>query len=149
VVVDEAQSISDGARGVLLQWVLDDLLSRNAKAQVLFASPNVRNLNVFAHLFGLEDVKQVSSSETTVAQNFLTVKITSKTKGRVSVIRTSPGTEAEVAQILLFLLDNRENAEAIYFCIGDVQEWLIKKGWRGQDSATIRRLIQVIVCSPW
>jgi hypothetical protein len=99
VVVDEAQSISDGARGVLLQWVLDDLLSRNAKAQVLFASPNVRNLNVFAHLFGLEDVKQVLSSEPTVAQNFLTVKITSKTKGRVSVIRTSPGTEAEVAQI--------------------------------------------------
>jgi hypothetical protein len=57
VVVDEAQSISDGARGVLLQWVLDDLLSRNPKAQVLFASPNVRNLNVFSHLFGLGDVK--------------------------------------------------------------------------------------------
>ncbi|MFK4533473.1 hypothetical protein ABIA00_001656 [Bradyrhizobium ottawaense] len=99
VVVDEAQSISDGARGVLLQWVLDDLLSRSSKAQVLFASPNVRNLNVFAHLFGLEDVKQVSSSEPTVAQNFLTVKITSKTKGRVSIIRTSQGTEVEVAQI--------------------------------------------------
>lgn len=99
VVADEAQSISEGARGVLLQWVLDDLLSRNSKAQVLFASPNVRNLNVFAHLFGLDDVKQVSSSEPTVAQNFLTVKITSKTKGRVSIIRTSPGIEAEVAQI--------------------------------------------------
>jgi replicative superfamily II helicase len=39
VVVDEAQSISDGARGVLLQWVLDDLLARNIKAQILFASP--------------------------------------------------------------------------------------------------------------
>jgi hypothetical protein len=34
-----------------------------------------------------------------VAQNFLTVKITSKTKGRVSVIRTSPGAEAEIAEI--------------------------------------------------
>ncbi|WP_284424119.1 DEAD/DEAH box helicase [Bradyrhizobium sp. SSBR45G] len=99
VVVDEAQSISDGARGVLLQWVLDDLLSRNSKAQILFASPNVRNLNVFADIFGLEDVKEVSSSEPAVAQNFLTVKILSKTKGSVSIIRTSPGTEAEVAQI--------------------------------------------------
>jgi superfamily II DNA/RNA helicase len=86
VVVDEAQSISDGARGVLLQWVLDDLLSRNSKAQVLFASPNVRNLNVFSHLFALDDVKQVSSSEPTVAQNFLTVKITSKTEAEVAQI---------------------------------------------------------------
>jgi hypothetical protein len=99
VVVDEAQSISEGARGVLLQWVLDDLLARNPKLQILFASPNIRNLNVFARLFGLDDIKQVSSSEPTVAQNFLIVKITSTTKGRISVIRSSPGTEAEIAQI--------------------------------------------------
>jgi len=99
VVVDEAQSISDGARGVLLQWVLDDLLARKASAQTLFASPNVRNLDVFAHLFGLDDIKQVSSTEPTVAQNFLVIKILSATKGRVSVLRTSPGSEAEVTQI--------------------------------------------------
>lgn len=84
---------------MLLQWVLDDLLARNAKAQILFASPNVRNIQVFGHLFGLADVRPVSSSEPTVAQNFLVVKITSATKGRVSVIRTSPGNHAEVAQI--------------------------------------------------
>lgn len=99
VVVDEAQSISEGARGVLLQWVLDDLLARNPKAQILFASPNIRNLHVFSQLFGLEDIRQVSSSEPTVAQNFLTVKITSTTKGRVLVTRASPSSETEVAQI--------------------------------------------------
>jgi replicative superfamily II helicase len=99
VVVDEAQSISDGARGVLLRWVLDDLLARKASAQTLFASPNVRNLDVFGKLFGLGDIKQMSSSEPTVAQNFLVVKILSGTKGRVSVVRTSSGNETEVAQI--------------------------------------------------
>ena len=82
VVVDEAQSISDGARVVLLQWVLDDLLARKAGAQTLFASPNVRNLDVFGHLFGLDDIKQVSSTEPTVAQNFLIIKILFATKGR-------------------------------------------------------------------
>jgi len=50
--------------------------------------------------------------------------------------------EGEVAQILLFLLDNRDGVQEINFCISDVQDWLVKKGWRGQDSAAIRRLLQ-------
>jgi len=50
--------------------------------------------------------------------------------------------EGEVAQILLFLLDNREGVQEINFCISDVQDWLVKRGWRGQDSAAIRRLLQ-------
>jgi hypothetical protein len=76
---------------------LADLLARKGSAQTLFASPNVRNLDVFGKLFGLGDIKRVSSSEPTVAQNFLVVKILSGTKGRVSVIRTSSGNETEVA----------------------------------------------------
>jgi len=50
--------------------------------------------------------------------------------------------EGEVAQILLFLLDNRGGILEESFCISDVQDWLVKKGWRGQDSAAIRRLLQ-------
>jgi len=50
--------------------------------------------------------------------------------------------EGEVAQLLLFILDNREGVESIHFCITDVQDWLLKKGWRSQESATIRRLLQ-------
>jgi hypothetical protein len=50
--------------------------------------------------------------------------------------------EAEVAQILLFLLDSQEGATEISFCTSDVQDWLLKKGWRGQDSAAVGRLLQ-------
>jgi hypothetical protein len=93
IVVDEAQSIADGARGVLLQWILDDLLIRRAHAQILFASPNIRNLNVFGRLFGLSNVREVTSTEPTVAQNFLVIKVDSAMRGNVSIHKISAGIE--------------------------------------------------------
>ncbi|MFX7918510.1 hypothetical protein ABTK44_20065, partial [Acinetobacter baumannii] len=54
IIVDEAHSIADGSRGVLLQWVVDDLLIRNPTSQILFASPAIRNLDIFGRLFGLD-----------------------------------------------------------------------------------------------
>ena len=101
IVVDEAQSIGDTSRGVLLQSVLDDLLRRNPKSQILFASPNIRNLDVFSRLFGLTNVREISSTEPTVAQNFLVVEIDNATKGRISIHRAlvDPEGETELAQI--------------------------------------------------
>jgi len=102
IVVDEAQSIADGARGVLLQWILDDLLARTPTAQILFASPNVRNLDVFGKLFGLLDILEIFSSEPTVAQNFLVVGVESATKGRIAIHRQAASEDSvEVAQLTL------------------------------------------------
>lgn len=88
IIVDEAHSIADGSRGVLLQWVVDDLLFRNPASQILFASPAIRNLDVFGRLFGLTDVVEFSSPEPTVAQNFLVTTVESATKGKL-VIQTA------------------------------------------------------------
>ena len=105
VVVDEAHSIADGARGVLLQWVIDDLLSRNPETQILFASPSIRNLGVFARLFGLSDVIEFASVEPTVAQNFLIVKIDSATKGRI-IIHTAGDGSATPVEVVSLQLDH-------------------------------------------
>lgn len=96
VIVDEAQSIADGSRGVLLQWVIDDLLDRGVATQVLFASPTIRNLDVFGRLFGLKDVVEFASIEPTVAQNFLMVAIEGATKGRISIHSAGDGTKTPV-----------------------------------------------------
>jgi hypothetical protein len=103
IVVDEAQSISDGSRGVLLQWMLDDLLRRSPEAQILFASPNIKNLDVFGRLFGLLNLRELASTELTVAQNFLIVKVDSATKGNISIHRAHADVEAttEVARFQL------------------------------------------------
>lgn len=91
VIVDEAHSIADGSRGVLLQWVVDDLLTRNPALQILFASPAVRNLGVFGRVFGLTDVVEFSSVEPTVAQNFIVVSVESAQKGRITIHSAGDG----------------------------------------------------------
>lgn len=88
IIVDEAHSIADGSRGVLLQWVIDELLIRNPTSQILFASPTIRNLDIFGRLFGLDDVVEFSSVEPTVAQNFLVTTVEPTTKDKL-VIQTA------------------------------------------------------------
>ena len=91
IIVDEAHSIADRGRGILLQWVVDDLLRRKPDAQLLFASPGIRNLEVFGRTFGLDNVESIPSKEPTVAQNFLIVRITSSRLGTFSVSSVDPG----------------------------------------------------------
>lgn len=50
--------------------------------------------------------------------------------------------EAEMAQLLLNILDHNDVIEAICFCLTDIQDWLYKKGFRGQDSIAIKRVLQ-------
>ena len=84
VVVDEAHSIADGSRGILLHTVIEELLSRSKGTQVLFASPTIRNLDVFERIFGIERMSRRLSKETTVAQNFIVVKSDGAQKGHLS-----------------------------------------------------------------
>jgi len=93
IIVDEAHSIADRDRGTLLQWVVDGLLRRKPDAQLLFASPGIRNLEVFGRTFGLDDIESIPSKEPTVAQNFLIVRVTSSRQGEFSVSSVEPGGE--------------------------------------------------------
>ena len=103
IIVDEAHSIADGSRGVLLQWVIDDLLGRDAEAQILFSSPTIRNLDVFGRLFGLDDVVPFSSIEPTVAQNFLLTSVESAPNGQLRIQTAGDGSRvlADVARMEL------------------------------------------------
>lgn len=91
VIVDEAHAVEGGARGVLLQWVVDDLLRRRPDAQLLFASPGIRNLDVFGRMFGLTNIDPLRGTEPTVAQNFLAVTIEEPEVGEVAVHHLEPG----------------------------------------------------------
>ncbi len=102
VIVDEAHSIADRGRGILLQWVVDDLLRRKAEAQLLFASPGIRNLEVFGRAFGLKNVENIPSQEPTVAQNFLIARVVSARQGEFAVSSVEPGgRESVVGEFVL------------------------------------------------
>jgi superfamily II RNA helicase len=85
VIVDEAHSISEGARGIILQSVIEDLLARNPAAQILFASPTTRNLETFGRLFNLVRLQTHFSQEPTVSQNFLITNCADRRSGRLSI----------------------------------------------------------------
>lgn len=96
VVVDEAHLIADGARGVLLQRVIERLASGNKKPQLLFASPTVENLDIFSSLFDLPKMKERRSDDPTIAQNLLNVRVTDAEAGRLEIVglgagRSEPG----------------------------------------------------------
>ena len=75
IIVDEAQAISEGSRGILLQSVSTNLLIRRSTAQIIFASPTTRNLDVYGHLSNLPNISKERSVEPAVSQNFLAVSI--------------------------------------------------------------------------
>jgi replicative superfamily II helicase len=85
VIVDEAHSISEGSRGILLQTVIEELLARNSEAQILFASPTTRNLDTFGRLFRRPDISKQLSREPTVSQNFLLTKSNYPSTGVVTI----------------------------------------------------------------
>ena len=102
IIVDEAHSVGEGARGVLLQWTVDDLLQRNPSAQLLFASPNIRNLEVFGRIFGLTDILPLPSGDPTVAQNFLVAAFSEPQLGELSLTYVEPNRgQAEVGRLTL------------------------------------------------
>lgn len=83
VVVDEAQGITDGSRGIILQSVVERVRERNPNVNLLFGSPFTLNPEVFAHTFGISSaqVKVVNTEESPVAQNLIHVT-TNKYKPR-------------------------------------------------------------------
>ncbi|TXM73130.1 DEAD/DEAH box helicase [Methylobacterium sp. WL69] len=74
VISDEAQSIEDGSRGVLLQDVIDRLIAKRPGAQFIFAGPNIRDPGIFGRIFDLSEMKPVSTRSPAVLQNLIVVK---------------------------------------------------------------------------
>jgi hypothetical protein len=72
MVVDEAQSIGDGPRGVLLSSVIEEALERNSGMQLLLAGPNLSNPSRLAKPFG-SSPSPVRTDEASVTQNIIFV----------------------------------------------------------------------------
>ncbi len=101
IVVDEAHAIGESPRGILLAAALDEALRRNPNAQVLFASPNVANAEVYGSFFALPRFKPSTTNAKAVAQNIVFVDSPPPRKKHVNIRtkRSEPG--AMVASVEL------------------------------------------------
>lgn len=99
IICDEAQTIEEGSRGVLLHTVIDRLLERNINSQLIFAGPNISNLDIFKRTFNLDDVVEVQSRSPSVLQNLIVVNTRSVVKGQVVVDAFQPEGRVELATV--------------------------------------------------
>ncbi|WP_073563277.1 DEAD/DEAH box helicase [Archangium sp. Cb G35] len=72
IIIDEAQKIGDGARGILLQQVLEETARRSPGARMIFSSPMIRNPELLLKHATKEKRKApVLSEQVAVNQNLL------------------------------------------------------------------------------
>ncbi len=164
LVIDEAHSVQDGDRGIILQSTIDELLIRKPTLQLLFASPSVSNLEIFGEMTGRLDLKPQSSEQAAVSQNFIDMEVTSATRGELNVyarsadLRRYIGT-ARIGQHLasrveclvhvahrfgaekqsIVFADGQADAEKLAFQIADLRSAAQEQ----QDSAALNELAEL------
>lgn len=72
-IIDEAQMVADGSRGIILQTVIEQLIINNSDIQFFFISPQTRNPEIFETLFDLNYVQPIIERESPVSQNLFLV----------------------------------------------------------------------------
>lgn len=74
LIVDEAQKVNDGSRGVILQNVIEDLIYENKDIKVIFSSPLTDNPEVFLQpLYEISSMNTVQKEFVPVNQNLMWV----------------------------------------------------------------------------
>lgn len=74
LIVDEAQKVNDGSRGVILQNVVEDLIYENKDIKVIFSSPLTENPEVFLQpIYEISSMNTVQKELVPVNQNLLWV----------------------------------------------------------------------------
>lgn len=79
-VIDEAQNVSDSARGIILQSVVENIKECSHNTKFIFATPFVQNPDVFLSMFSLDRAKcmTIPVGESPVSQNLFSVVVNSQ-----------------------------------------------------------------------
>lgn len=75
LIIDEAQKVSEGSRGIILEEVIEESLKRYLNLQVIFISPFAKNPEKFAKMFRLEKLQTEKTKLSPVSQNLFLINI--------------------------------------------------------------------------
>ncbi|MFK2906051.1 DEAD/DEAH box helicase [Dyella ginsengisoli] len=109
VVVDEAQNLSDQARGMILQDCLQTVISRRSTTQLVLLAPGATGLLEVVRAIGVEALRPEFTGVSPVLQNRI---IVGKVKGRPKEMRLQllrgPNERVEIGNLVSTLgLDNK------------------------------------------
>lgn len=86
LIIDEAQGVKDGSRGILLQSAIDATLFRFPNIPILFASPLAKNPEVLLGLFGRQQGRSFVERHSPVSQNRILVQTSHRQATRFSLL---------------------------------------------------------------
>jgi superfamily II DNA/RNA helicase len=91
LILDEAQKVAEGERGIVIEDAVRDLISLNPKMQKILISPYVSNLSKFSQIFEVPGDGAITekTSRSPVAQSVLFVKFAQKSIGRGTNVEIS------------------------------------------------------------
>ncbi len=85
IVIDEAQMIAEGSRGVLLESVIDRVVQVSPRAQFVFIGPMIENPGYFGKVFSFNSFVPCSTRQSPVTQNIIHVNYSSLPSSHVDV----------------------------------------------------------------
>ncbi len=85
IIIDEAQIISDGSRGVLLESVLDRIIKTSPSTQFIFSGPLIGNPDFFSKLVQTEKFTSCSTQQSPVTQNIIYLNCSNIPKSEVKI----------------------------------------------------------------
>lgn len=101
ILVDEAQMIADGSRGILLESVLDRINSGDSGSQIIFSGPMIENPGYFGNLFSLKAFVTSISKRSPVTQNIVFLNYVEAPDPQVSVKVLVEAESTQVATVNL------------------------------------------------
>ncbi|MDH6666880.1 UNVERIFIED_ORG: hypothetical protein M2442_002879 [Methylorubrum zatmanii] len=101
IIVDEAQMIGDGSRGVLLESAMDRISAQTRDRQILFSGPLIDNPSYFGEIFQIKNFGACTSKKTPITQNIVFLDYIESPDPYASVKSYSGGVKSEVALVHL------------------------------------------------
>lgn len=75
LIIDEAQNIEEGARGILLEESIQQIREWNFDVQVIFIAPFIENPEEFQHIFPRTKIEAIKTKFSPVSQNIIFIDI--------------------------------------------------------------------------
>lgn len=143
-IVDEAHLIEDGSRGIKLQKVIEEMLTRNPKIQLIFASPNLANPNIFKTIFELMSFNVPNKPEPTVSQNIILIDIDPFSPNILNLKCYMNGSLIELGEIELKtnLQDDNSRLAGISYALAKMSQSIVYAGGKAKCENIAKYLMQ-------
>jgi hypothetical protein len=133
-VVDEAQMLGSGSRGILLETVIDLLLTRNANLRIFFGAPFVTNPELFSYMFSNKRCDSIKEMESPVVQNLISIDIDKMSLSKVSLKLHVDGKFQPILEtdLKVPLVDDRQSLAFLSFYFGRDSKNIVYAGSPGE-----------------